>query len=121
MGAKPLGRTPATLHHGRKSDDGKRNPERIGAIRAVSVEHTRVSCRVCENEELKQSFPVRKFIGGAPNLTIARFLSFISTSEWHAQFRDVLVVGGRSPVVLQPADFGRGGLNGMFQDSRTGS
>jgi len=116
----PLGRTPGTLHHGRKSDDGKRNPERIGAIRAVSVEHTRVSCRVCENEELKQSFPVRKFICGAPNLTIARFLSFISTSEWHAQFRDVLVVGGEvrwccSWRILE------GGLNGVFKDSRAGS
>jgi hypothetical protein len=49
---------------------------------------------VCENEELKQTFRVRKLVSGAPNLTIARFLSFISTSEWHAQFCDVLVVGG---------------------------
>jgi len=114
VGAAPRMRTSDTLHHGRKNDDGKRNPGRIDAIRAVSVQHTRVLPGVCENAELKQAFRVRKVVSGAPNLTIARFLSFISTSEWHAQFCDVLVMAGRSSVALQLWDFEMGGAERQF-------
>jgi len=105
----PLGRKSATLHHARKSNDGKRNRGRIRAIRAVSGELACNVGRLCEIAGLKTTFPVREFLSGGPNLTIARFLSFISTSEWHAHNCDVLVVMGRSLQVSGPADFEFGG------------
>ncbi|MFN5733112.1 MAG: hypothetical protein ACK48R_14810, partial [Planctomyces sp.] len=65
--------------------------------------------RLCELAGLKTTFRVRAFLSGGPNLTIARFLSVISTSEWLAPNCDVLVVMGRSLQVSGPADFEFGG------------
>lgn len=64
---------------------------------------------MCESAGLEMIFPAPEFLSGGTNLTIARFLSFISTSEWHAQTGNVLVVVGRRLRVCGLADFEFGG------------